>query len=306
MAVLCGWAAIDERGLASGGQAGDQRQKSSPDYYGEARVGSWYYFGQTEVFRWKDRNKAKKYAASIKSLCNNKNVGYDQGGRATLYNLLKANGWDPAKVKTPCETDCSALAGVGVNCVTKAATIPSYIWTGNMNQLLMGTGLFMRLTAGKYLTQDAYLLEGDIINNPSAHVIVALANGSKALTPAAQKKSVAAVANEVIAGKWGTGTTRVAKLRAAGYTATEINQIQKKVNELMGQNTTTLKKARVIATQGLNVRNKPTTTSGSKVLRTLPYNTLVTCYGTAVGHGASLWWKISPSKAEYVSADWLK
>ena len=302
MAILCGWAAIDERGLASGGQAGDQRQWRSPDYYGEARVGGWYYFGQTEVFRWKDRNKAKKYAAAVKALCNNKNVGYDQGGRTTLFTQLKANKWDPAKVTSPCETDCSALAGVAVNCVTKAQTVPSYVWTGNMRQLLAQTGLFTRLTDIKYLTQDAYLMEGDIINNPSAHVIVALADGSKATAKA--KKSVATVASEIVAGKWGNDPARRAKLKAAGYTDAEVNKIYAEVNRLFKvKPKTTLKVSRVKASAGLNVRDKPSTSG--KVLRTLPYQSKVTCYGTAKGAGATLWWKISKDKNEYVSADWL-
>ena len=305
MAIKCGWAAIDERGLASGGAAGDQKQRSVPDYYGEARVGNWYYFGQTEVFRWRDRNKAKKYAEAIKSLCNNKMVGYDQGGRASLFNQLKANGWDPAKITAPCETDCSALAGVGVNCVTKQQSVPAYVWTGNLRQLLMNTGLFTRYVESKFLTQDAYLMEGDIINNPSAHVIVALETGSKAVTPKTPKKAAATIAKEVVAGKWGVEPARSAKLKAAGYTPAEILTIQKEVNKLLGKATQHLTTARVIATSGLNVRNKPTV-NGSKVLRTLPYTTKVTCYGTAKGPGASLWWRIAKDKNEYVSADWLK
>ena len=47
------------------------------------------------------------------------------------------------------------------------------------------------------------------------------------------KKSVTEVAKEIIAGKggWGNGSTRVSKLTAAGYNASEV---QSKVNELMG------------------------------------------------------------------------
>lgn len=48
----------------------------------------------------------------------------------------------------------------------------------------------------------------------------------------AVKKSVSAVAKEVIAGKWGNGSTRKKKLTAAGY---DYNAVQKKVNELLKQ-----------------------------------------------------------------------
>jgi len=49
----------------------------------------------------------------------------------------------------------------------------------------------------------------------------------------AAKKDIATIAKEVIAGKWGNGAARKAKLKAAGYTDTEIKQIQAKVNELL-------------------------------------------------------------------------
>lgn len=47
---------------------------------------------------------------------------------------------------------------------------------------------------------------------------------------AASKKSIAQVAQEVIDGKWGTGQTRINKLKAAGY---DPDTVQKKVNELL-------------------------------------------------------------------------
>lgn len=76
MSIKCGWASIDERGKIRGGKAGDQTGK-------EVKLGSWYYFGQTQVIRWKDRTKAKKYAKIIEALCNNPHIGYDQSERTT-------------------------------------------------------------------------------------------------------------------------------------------------------------------------------------------------------------------------------
>ena len=48
--------------------------------------------------------------------------------------------------------------------------------------------------------------------------------------PAAAKKSIDYIAREVIAGKWGNGATRKAKLTAAGYNP---SVVQKRVNELL-------------------------------------------------------------------------
>ena len=44
------------------------------------------------------------------------------------------------------------------------------------------------------------------------------------------KKSITTIAKEVINGKWGNGTTRKKKLKAAGY---DYDAVQKKVNELL-------------------------------------------------------------------------
>lgn len=41
------------------------------------------------------------------------------------------------------------------------------------------------------------------------------------------------IAKEVIAGKWGNGSTRVKRLRNAGYTSAEIEAIQARVNKLL-------------------------------------------------------------------------
>lgn len=48
--------------------------------------------------------------------------------------------------------------------------------------------------------------------------------------PAASKKSIDTLAREVIAGKWGNGTTRKKKLKAAGY---DYDAVQARVNELL-------------------------------------------------------------------------
>ena len=102
MGTLCGWASIDENGKATGGQKGDQTGR-------EVKTGNWYDFGQTVVLRFKDRNKAAKAATAMKQLCANDNVGYCQGHRTSLYTELEKVGWNPTALKTPCETDCSAM-----------------------------------------------------------------------------------------------------------------------------------------------------------------------------------------------------
>ncbi len=58
-----------------------------------------------------------------------------------------------------------------------------------------------------------------------------------------EMKSVTEVAKEVISGKWGNGSTRKTKLEKAGY---NYNEVQAKVNELLGKKTTTATKKKSV------------------------------------------------------------
>lgn len=66
--------------------------------------------------------------------------------------------------------------------------------------------------------------------NPSGSASGGSTSGSSS-SGSGSKKSVTEIANEVIAGKWGNGSTRKSKLEAAGY---DYDKVQAKVNELMG------------------------------------------------------------------------
>lgn len=187
MAVLCGWASIDERGKASGGKAGDQTGR-------EVKTGNWYYFKQKAVYRFKDRTLAKKYAKVIKFLCESNLVGYDQSQRTTCYNALAKLNWKYTKLKEKCETDCSDLVATALCVACGKKVISSAVYTGNLGAALMATGLFLDpLTGSKYTTGSDYLMTGDILNDPGHHVISVLADGPKAgVTSAAESKSVVA------------------------------------------------------------------------------------------------------------------
>ena len=174
--IKCGWASQDERGRASGGKAGDQTGR-------EVKVGNWYNFGQNCVIRFKNADEGRKFARVIKSLCNNDCVGYDQSQRTTLYEELKKQAFDYTKLKTKCETDCSAMIAAALACI--GVKISKNAWTGNLVPMCRATGKFTFHTDAKYLTSDKYLKTGDIILNTAAHVITALEDGE-----AAKKKTV--------------------------------------------------------------------------------------------------------------------
>ena len=114
----------------------------------------------------------------------NNKIGYDQSERYTFWEHLKASNYDPAQITIACEADCSS----GVAAIVKGAgyrlgnekmkNVSIYLYTGNMRAGLKAAG-FEVLTDSKYLTSDAYLLEGDITLNDNAHVAVNLTDGAK-------------------------------------------------------------------------------------------------------------------------------
>ena len=170
MSTLAGWASINEKGTVSGGKPGDQTKK-------EVKTGAYYNFGQTVVLRFKDRSKAKKYAAFIKAVCQNEHVGYCQAHKTSLSTQLNKVGWDVSKLKTNCEVDCSELTRCGLFYV--GIIINSNVYTGNMISKYMATGEFEKLTDSKYLSGGDYNLTGDIAVREGHHTISVLSDGAK-------------------------------------------------------------------------------------------------------------------------------
>ena len=169
--IKIGQASRDERGRYSGGMAGDQDGR-------EVAIREWYNRPWNKVLRCKDSGKAEKIATAVEKACKNDNIGYDQSQRTTLYSLCKANGWKIEDIKTPCETDCSALVAVCVNAA--GIKVSGDIYTGNEAVALLRTGEFELLSAPKYLLSDEYLKRGDILLYEFHHTAIALENGKKA------------------------------------------------------------------------------------------------------------------------------
>ena len=173
MSVKIGSARIDENGRASGGKAGDQTGK-------EVSTQSWYNHTKGwRVFRAIDPVSAEKIAVAMERACANQHIGYDQSQRNTLYKAAEPFGFDPGKVTTDVECDCSALVRV---CCAYAGimSLPSDFRTGNMPTNLGKTGAFVELKGDKYQCQSTYLGRGDIlVTKTSGHTVVVLSNGSK-------------------------------------------------------------------------------------------------------------------------------
>ena len=183
----------NENGKTTGGKAGDQTGK-------EYRVISWYSRPWKCVLRFPDPKVGEEIARISEAAAKNDNVGYCQTHRRTYHDALKAANWNPAAIKKPVETDCSAstlanIIAAGHKCgIAALKQINQDGYTGNMRAALKKAG-FTVLTDSKYLTSSDYLLPGDILLNDNAHAAVNLTAGPKAKAAAVTTPAASATGN---------------------------------------------------------------------------------------------------------------
>lgn len=247
----------DERNKYTGGKAGDQTGE-------EWKITDWYNRPWNCVLRHPDAKIRAMIADKAEKAAKNDNVGYDMYQRYTFWVELQKVGYDPAKITTPCEADCSSGITAIVRSIgfeigdKKLQNIPETTYTENMRANFEKAG-FEVLTNTKYTKSQANLLRGDILLNHTKHCATNLTNGSsyEEIQNDLNKLSIEEVAKQVIAGKYGNGDDRKKKLKAAGY---DYDEVQKKVNELLkaskpAKNTTTYKVVNIKT--HLNVRKSP-------------------------------------------------
>ena len=219
MSIIIGSARIDERGKASGGTAGDQKQGSSPDYKGEVSMQAFYVHSKGwNIIRFKSADHATKFAEAMKRACNNANIGYSQSDR---YGV---------STKTACNADCSSLVRaslVRVCFIEATGKDPGDFTTASAVSVLQKTGLVD--VVGKYKS-GMTLYTGDILNTCTKGHIVGVVEGSARTTTAKTADALDKVAKEVIAGKWGNGEDREKRLASAGY---NYKEVQARVNALL-------------------------------------------------------------------------
>ncbi len=172
MTVYIGNAVHDENGKAKGGQPGDQTGR-------EVVTQPWYKNKKAwRVFRPKDRDVAKMIAEAMRSACANDLIGYDQSDRNTLYAVAGKVGYDPARVTTPCECDCSSLVRV---CCAYAGVMLGHFNTASEPSILLKSGRFDELVGTEYADHSDRLREGDVlVTSVKGHTCVVLNDGSKA------------------------------------------------------------------------------------------------------------------------------
>lgn len=180
MAVMIVHASIDERGKIAGGAAGDQTGR-------EVCTRNWYSKPWDTHLRYKDPEIARKAAEIGQKLANSNLVGYDQGGRNSLYAALKKNGFNvdayiKSGVKT--EADCSSFVYACYAClIPEMRSDTNAPVTSTIPTIFKKYG-FTVSTAKKYLENDKELMVGDILDKKSSHVVMAITAGANAPKPA--------------------------------------------------------------------------------------------------------------------------
>ena len=232
--VMIAHASKDEHGTYKNGKAGDQTKQ-------EVCIRTWYNRPWTHLIRFNDPHTANKVAEAMERAAANDHIGYDQNQRNTLLTQARRLNYDPGRVTKDVETDCSAL----VSCACMYAGIDEAVLykdgnsatTRTLRSRLVSTGKVTVYTDRQHVAQNGMLKRGDILLSEGHHVAVVVSStSSNYLDPGTSgKKTINAVARDIVAGRLGNGAYRTAKLRAMGYSDSEIVLIQQTVNTLLGR-----------------------------------------------------------------------
>lgn len=173
MAIKIAHASINENGQALGGKPGDQTKK-------EVCIREWYLRSGKEwnvMLRATDPKIAKKIADTAEKGAKNDAIGYSQNvGRLSFYSEACKVDHKVEKIKTDCNTDCSAFTS---ECVIAAGVKVSPAGTTrSLRKDLVETGKFKEYTDSKYLTMDKYLKRGDILLCEGRHVVIVIEDGT--------------------------------------------------------------------------------------------------------------------------------
>jgi peptidoglycan hydrolase-like protein with peptidoglycan-binding domain len=167
MTITIGSARIGERGKASGGKAGDQKQKTSPDYKGEVSMQNFYVASKGwYILRAKNPDIAANIALAMTIACNNPNIGYNQARR---LDIIKAG----THATQPTSCDCSSLVR---QCVRESGIEVGNFTTANEAQVLVATGKFTMLT---YKTGTPLYLGDILVTCKKGHTVVVTSGNTR-------------------------------------------------------------------------------------------------------------------------------
>lgn len=167
MATIIGSARIDENGKASGGKAGDQKQKSTPDYKGEVSMQNFYDVGKWGyVLRAKEVQDAISIAVAMYRACCNPNIGYNQNQRLQIITY-------GTNAQKPINCDCSSLVR---QCVREAGIEVGNFTTYNEASVLAATGRFEKL---EYKAGMKLYLGDILVTKKKGHTVIVTSGAAR-------------------------------------------------------------------------------------------------------------------------------
>lgn len=166
--VTLAHARSNENGEARGGQPGDQKQNSD-NTRGELLFEDWYVSGKKWDCVLRATNKTTRQLIADDAIkgVRNKDIGYGQDNRYTLYDASRGYGFDCGMVDKPVECDCSTFMTVCANYAGIA--IPRDTSTHNMKARYTITKAFKALESNKYTLSPDDLKKGDILLRTGYH-----------------------------------------------------------------------------------------------------------------------------------------
>ena len=244
--VLIGHASISETGGINGAK-GDSTGR-------EVFTSAWYNKPWDFMAIHPDAKVREKHAKAIEDACANNYIGYGQADRNTANTEAKKVNYNISKIKTKCNTDCSALQNLAaVVSGAKGVTYGSNGWTTSTMKSALKTAGYIIIEDKSYLTSADYCVRGAIYVKSGSHTVCGLTNGDKA----SQTLNRAGISS----GSTTSGTTTKA--------TTKVDDAKGKDGRLKG----TYK----VMASSLNLRAGAGTKK--KILEVMPNGAKVQCYG---------------------------
>lgn len=213
MTVRIGHASISENGTINGAK-GDSTGK-------EVCTRTWYSKPWDFMAIHPDADVRERHAQAIEDACANDNIGYGQSDRNSAHTEAKKVEYVISKIKTKCNTDCSALQNLAaVVAGTPNVTYGTNGWTTSTMKSVLKSAGYKIIEDKAYLTSADYCVRGAIYVKAGSHTVGGLDNGTnyeKTLEKAGISANTSTnIKSETIKtlevdGKWGTETTKRAQ-----------------------------------------------------------------------------------------------
>lgn len=160
---LFAWASISEKNTING-KKGNQTGN-------ELKIANYYQFGQNWIISFKSKKRGKLASEVAKLLVSNRNIGYGQSDRKSLYDECVRIGWDIQRIHEIrlCNCDCSMLIICIVNFVFGKSLLEYSYTTYSLPKIVEKYPKFFKFSNGSL--KNLKFRKGDIVGK-SGHVII--------------------------------------------------------------------------------------------------------------------------------------